>query len=294
MKTHLHDPEADDIGRQLQTALCGLVAVDCTDDAEHVTCKLCLGIMADRQHRRDRVRIGWDEAMRDLATVIGGPPVESYPELTPDGWRSMRCRLDVEERKRRPCYCEWCLIDASNARVKADWEASQQVRPHRRYDHVFGSVNAALELLLRWKQDGAPNRSSHGSVQSRAQETARLGTQVQTTQHATREDITTRRATQAIDVERAVRFAYAEDQARRGLTEDVCATILLDSVDPDGMGAVWWSERLGVTEEVIKGVVRHGRKRVTIRLAATGYIPEPRDRAGLGEEIRRERERGAA
>lgn len=288
-KVHLLDPEADPIGRELRTALCGWTAVECTEDAREVDCKRCAKLWAKRVHHRDRVRITWDEAIRDVASIISGPALVSYPPLDPKGWQSMRCRQGLAR-----CRCEWCLTDEANAKAKADWEASQQIRPHRRYEHPFGSVNAALELLLRWKQDGAPNRSSHGSVQSRAQETARLGTQVQTTQHSDREDLTTRRATQAIDVERAVRFAYAEEQARRGLSPDVCATMLLDSVDPDGRGVAWWAERLDVSESVVEGVVKHGRKWVTVRLAAVGYIPEPRARSGLGEAIRKERERGAA
>ncbi len=270
-KLHLLDPDGSQLDRDLRTSICGRPASDCTEDPALITCMHCRRIWHRRHHQRDRVRITMDEALRDIVAVIMGPPLVGYPELTPETWATMRCRQGLSH-----CSCGWCQADKANASAKQVWDESQQVRPHRRHPFPFGSVNAALELLLRWEVDGAPSRSSQGGLQSRAQETAELGTAVQTTVRADREDLATRRATQAVDIEAAVRYAYAEEQARRGLAVDVCATILLDSVDAEGRGELWWAERLDVTESVVRGVIRHGRRHVAERLAAQEYIPQPR------------------
>lgn len=274
-KLHLLDPDGSQLDRDLRTSICGRPASDCTEDPALVTCMHCRRIWHKRHHERDRVRITFAEALRDVATVISGPRLVPYPELTPEGWASMRCRQGMSR-----CSCDWCRADEANARAKEQWAESQQVRPHRRYGHPFGSINAALELLLRWKTDGAPARSSQGSLQNRAQETAKLGAAVQTTMRTDREDLTTRRATQAVDIERAIRYAYAETQARRGLSVHTCATILLDSVDHEGQSPEWWAEKLDVSTAVVRGVIRHGRKHVADRLAEQEYIPQPRARKG--------------
>ena len=271
VKLHLLDPEADDFAREMRTSICGWTAVEVTEDPALITCMHCRRIWHKRHHERDRVRITFAEALRDIAAVISGPRLVAHPELEPEAWASMRCRQGMAH-----CSCGWCQADKANARAKQEWSESQQVRPHRRYGFPFGSINAALELLLRWKADGVSARSSQGSLQSRAQETARLGAAVQTTVRTDREDLTTKRATQAVDIEHAVRFAYAETGVRRGQTADVCGTILLDSVDPEGRGAEWWAERLDVSESSVRGIIRHGRKQATRWLADQGYIPEPR------------------
>ena len=274
-KLHLLDPAGSQLDRDLRTSICGWTAVDATEDPALITCMHCRRIWHKRHHERDRVRISMDEALRDVVAVIMGPPLVSYPELTPETWSTMRCRQGLAH-----CSCGWCQADKANAGAKRVWDESQQCRPHRRHAYPFGSVNAALELLLRWKVDGAPARSSQGSLQNRAQETAKLGASVQTTVRSDREDLTTKRATQAVDIESAVRHAYAEEQARRGLSPDTCASILLDSVDAEGKGAAWWADGLDVTESVVRGVIRHGRKQVTRTLADQEYIPEPRVRRG--------------
>jgi len=140
-------------------------------------------------------------------------------------------------------------------------------------------VNAALEHLVRWRRDGASARSSHGSAQSRALETARLGAVVQTTQRSDREDVTTRNATHAVDVERACAWAYREASERRGLPQEACVELLLASVVSGGPSHAEWAERLEVSEAIVRAVVRHGRRVVAERLAADGYVPAPRRRA---------------
>jgi len=279
--------------RLLGRTLCGLAAALLADEAAKVTCKKCRRILDRSPDRRAPVTI--EEAAREILHVIGGPPVQPYPSLTPEIWRAMRCRLYVARREAgesrgergATCFCDFCLIDASNARAKANWETEQQWRPHQRHAHPFGSVSAALELLARG--GGSSVRSSQGSMQARCEETARLGTQVQTTRRHDREDLAIRRVTYATDVDRAIARAYALPADRRGLTLAQCRALLLASVASDAPTLEEQAEALGVSERIVRAVVRHGRRQVTIELAVSGYIPEPRARSGLLAAIERRR-----
>lgn len=251
--------------------------------------------------------VDMEEALRTLAHLLAGPPIEAQPDMTPDLWRRMHCRTAVargehsraEESEpwshavtaqalRGQCRCEVCCVELDNARAKYDWEVEQDLRPHRKHAHEFGSPRAALELLARYRRVGTSTRSSLGSAQARAEETARLGTAVQTTVRADRESLEVRRVHMAADVERACLRAFAEEQARRGVPAGLCVQVLLDSVT-DGSSSEEWAERLGLTERAVKALVRHGMRQVTVELVCGGYIPEPRASAGLAEAIERRR-----
>lgn len=281
--------------RLLGRTLCGLAAALLADEAAKVTCKKCRRILDRSPDRRAPVTI--EEAAREILHVIGGPPVQPYPSLTPEIWRAMRCRLYVARREAGEsrgergamCFCDFCLIDASNARAKANWETEQQLRPHRQHAHPFGSVNQALEAWARWTLNGASVRSSQGSLQARCLEIARLGTHVQTTRRHDREDLSIRRVTYATDVDRAIARAYAQPADRRGLTLAQCRALLLASVASDAPSLEEQAEALGVSERIVRAVVRHGRRQVTIELVVSGYIPEPRARSGLLAAIERRR-----
>lgn len=279
----IHAPAPGEHGEQGRS-LCGLAraAGTLSHDPAGVTCKRCRKLLTPPATLRP---ISWDEAIRDLLALLSGPPVEPYPVLTPDVWRSMRCRAWVATRNgaqampRHWCRCEACVVDEANARPSADWQASQQARPHRKHAHPFGSVRAALEALLRYRQDGIGARSSQGSLQSRAQEAAQLGTQVQTTARHDRDPVELRRATAAVDIEKALRRAYAEEQARRELTVEQCIAIVLADVDSQRRTTdEEWAERTGITARAVREMRRHGIRQVQESLAADGYIPEPRRR----------------
>lgn len=273
-KTHLPDLEGNDLDRALRRSLCGRTC--CVFD-DQPTCKDCQRRNAKRPGLRS---VGWVEALQSVAHLLAGPPIEPYPDLEPGVWHRMRCRTGSR------CSCPFCLADTLNARALATWHAEQQARPHQKHQYEFGSVNAALEALLRWRLDGASARSSQGGIQSRAEETAKLGTQVQTTSRFDRDSIEIRRATWAADVEKACYRAFAEEQERRGLTQHQCVAITLSSIDSKVTPAEW-SERTGLTTRAVKALIRHGRELVTIELAAVGYIPRPRSRAGLDAKITR-------
>lgn len=279
MGVRIHTP-ADGETSQEGASLCGRHAVFLSYDGERVTCTTCLRLRA----RRPRA-VSWDEALRDVLALLSGPPVRPYPVLTPDEWRRMRCRSWVSDRNadtimpRHFCRCDFCTTDEANARPLADWEASQAMRPHRRYACEFGSIRAAFEALLRHRQDGAPARSSQGSLQARSQEAAQLGTHVQTTARHDRDSLDLRRVTWAVDVERALERAFAEEQERRGLPIGECVSIVLSSVDSRVRVTVeQWAERTGLSVRAVRSLVSHGRREAERTLAAAGYVPEPRRR----------------
>lgn len=279
-------------GDDLGPSLCGYTAVvvQAVIEGHPRACKRCLTVKKQRDSHIATRPVGWEEALAEVAHVICGPRTTPFPPLSPELWRDMRCLSG------RRCLCEVCQIDEANRTAWMAWEAEQQIRPHQRHAYPFGSVNAALELLLRWKQDGSAARSFHGSLMARGKELDDLGTFVQTTRRADREDLVTRRATYAHDVETACRWAFSEEQSRRGLEREQCVTVLLSSVDATAPTPAQWAERWDVSERAIKALISHGRRAVKTWLAANDYTPSPRSRDGLDEDIRRLRERlgGAA
>jgi hypothetical protein len=219
----------------------------------------------------------------DLAHLLAGPAIEAYPVVTPETYRNMRCRQGLPH-----CRCVYCQADESNINVKVAWEAEQQLRPHRVHAHEFGSLSAALELAARVAREGYAKASAHGSMQSRAEETLKLGTQVQTTQRTDRESRETKLARQYVDVVRAVSRAFDEEQERRGLSQEQCVTIVLSTYDTSQpLSPEEWAETTGLSVRVIKSLLRHAREQATVSLCASGYIPRPRSRVGLDRAIDR-------
>lgn len=257
---------------------CGIPASDLAPSIDGVTCKVCLQLAVRPRALR---KVSWSEVVYDMAHLLAGPALEPYPPITPTTWHNMRCRQGLAH-----CRCEYCTADELNINVKAAWEAEQQLRPHRVHAHEFGSLNAAMELAARVRRDGYSKSSAHGSMQSRAEETLKLGAQVQTTQRTDRDSLEIRRARQVVDIERAVQRAFDDEQERRGLTRDQCVTIMLSTYDathptkPED-----WVDSTGLSVQAIKALLRHGRKAATIALSASGYIPRPRSRVGLDEAI---------
>lgn len=257
-------------------ALCGWIGVSIATGDQVPTCKLCLRELRkieELKFKGFRREVTYDEALREVASLLTGPDLQPYPELTPAIWKRMRCRDGL------PCQCDFCLADKANAKAKADWELSQQWRPHRRHEFPFGSLNAALEACLRQRQDGTNARSSAGSVQARCSEVSKLGTSVQTTMRSDRDPIEIRRTDHAVDVENALVWAFQEEQERRGLNTSQAVAVMLSTVDAEHrVTPSDWAEHLDVSTASIVGLIGHGRRAATMRLAEAGYLPQPRGR----------------
>lgn len=303
-RSHIPAPdEHGDVGR----SLCGRSAV-LLGEPEGATCARCLRVWGARS--QDLRGVSWDEALRAIAHVLGGPPVEPIPPLTREVWRAMYCRLGeliegetvyVEPRRITPrawadqgypsralrCRCPVCEAEAASLGAVDNWQAEQQIRPHRTHDHEFGSRDAALTALVRWREDGPGTRSSAGAVVARLTEAARLEANVQTTQRYDREDLPIRRAGQATDIERMIRRAFVEPAERRGLTVDECVAVVLSTVASTRVPATRVAEVTGLSVQAARTMIAHGRRVFTVEAAASGYIPMPRAETGLVPLIER-------
>ncbi len=243
---------------------------------------------------RDTLHSEIAEALTFFANFIRGPVTDEQPPLTFDTWRSMRCLLDQRVPTSEAdmltdpacCKCPHCRWQARNGAIVANWRLSCEQRPHRLYAHPFGSVGAALASTHQ--PDGAPLRSSMGSLSSRLTEIAALGTAIQTTVRHDRDPAETRRADLTIDVERCVVHACSREDVR-GVVSTGAAIRLVTSSAQDGYEPEAHAEPLGVSTAAVRGVVSRARKRVTVELAARDLIPEPRARTKLGPEITKRR-----
>lgn len=298
MTRALHIRAHGETSRDLGRSLCGRHAVWLAENGKH-TCRTCSRVHGERaEFTRE---IAWEEVLLSLDMLLRWSRVERYPAITPELYRSMRCRTQdaitpagydeaardgVAPSRYRVCRCEFCEIDARNASEVREMHESQQIRPHRKHAHPFGSYRAALTELLRPR---AGVRSSAGSAAARAEETAKLGTHVQTTLRTDRDSLEIRRIDLAVDVRRCVERAFAEPQSRRGFSLRECVDMLLDTVRDEPRWDAIGEDRIAL----VRGVQRHGRKWAQIELAAADMTPEPRGARLCSEVERRRRERVA-
>ena len=159
----------------------------------------------------------------------------------------------------------------------SEWHQSQQLRPHRKHAYPFGSYRAALAFLAVWQRDGASARSHSGSVQARAEETAKLGTAIQTTLRTDRDSLEIRRAELAADVRKCVERAFASAESRRGFSLAWCVLVVLDSVREEPVEL----------EGDALSAQKHGRRAVQVELAAAELTPMPRSRRMVEDVERR-------
>jgi hypothetical protein len=262
----------------LAVSWCGRIASKLTDDADAVTCKSCIRLAARLVEVEDAKKprsVTLEELVLSFARALAGPPIRPYPPLTPALYRTMRCRMGSGH-----CSCAFCQIDEGNINPLAAWTEEQQERPHRSYDCDFGSINAALTFAARWRREGPTARASaHGGMMSRAQETMRLGTQVQVTHRSDREALEIRRVAQVHDILRAVEYAFAEQAERRGLPLETCVDVVLAAFDePAPLQPEEWAEATGLTPRALRELWLHGRRVAQERLALGEYVPTPRTR----------------
>ena len=184
------------------------------------------------------------------------------------------------------CRCPHCRWQARNGAIVANWRLSCEQRPHRTWTHPFGSVGAALASTHQ--PDGAPLRSSLGSLMSRLKEIRDLAAAIQTTQRHDRDSTEIRRTDLTIDVQRCVVHACSREDVR-GVVSTGAAITLVTSSARDGYEPEAHAEPMGISTAAVRGVVSRARKRVTVELAARDLIPEPRERTKLGPEITKRR-----
>lgn len=192
------------------------------------------------------------EGVSFFAEVIGGPPAPPAPTLTPELWRSMRCREQTAARSR--CACEQCTWEGRYGKGVAEWQRSQALRPRAR------SVLPTLDHVLVAWAERTPYRSATGGILARAQDEAQAP-------ERSRVPWAARRAEVALEVERSVIWAYLPDTNRVGLPTVVCVRALVLAVRGEEVG-----------DEVLGRAVRMGRRGAMVDLAARDVIRMPRGR----------------
>jgi len=242
------------LGTEPHRSLCGWSVERVTDHREAVTCRSCIRRMPGMP--APAATFSWRDVVEYVLGVVAGARVPEYPALSRGEWPLMRCRYQGAAIETCGCaYCDW----ERRYRPRVDeWERSQSLRPHRRYEHPFGSLNAALDFLHRWRTEALGVRSYQGPLQERAAKVEALGgVEVQTTRRFDRDPLEIERAGMAADLQRALDLALADEPP---LGEDA-------------------TERAHAARET------RLRRALTVELAALGIIPLPRDRARLGREI---------
>jgi hypothetical protein len=276
-----------------QRTLCGTFANVVVEQRGAVTCKSCKKLIA----KLPPEEMTWREVVEYVLGSLKGPVVEPYPfAISHDEWVLMSCRMHGAPIER--CGCVWCAWHRRHKERMENWYLSQNHRPHRKHEHPFGSLAAALSFFVRWRRDGSSLRSSTGSAGARLEAVARLGAEVQTTQRFDRDSLEVERAGVACDIEAAIGRALADEQMRRGLSVGDAYDALLTSLDEsagDAAHPAALAEFAAMTERAMRSMLAAARRALTVDLAARGIIPEPRERVGLAREIEmRRREIGRA
>lgn len=192
------------------------------------------------------------EGVSFFAEVIGGPPAPPAPALTPELWRSMRCREMASGRSR--CACEQCAWEGRYGKGVAEWSRSQALRPRAR--HALPTLD---HVLVAWAER-TPYRSATGGILARAQDEAQAP-------ERSRVPWAARRAEVALEVERSVIWAYVPETNRVGLPTIACVRALVLAVRGEE-----------IASDVLSRAVRLGRRGAMIDLAARDVIRMPRGR----------------
>lgn len=209
------------------------------------------------------------DALEYVAGVIAGPVVDPLPDLR-EVWDDMHCR-----RGKRRCHCAFCAWEKTNRPRIDEWQRAQGLRPQERHPLPFGSVGDALTRYAHWRTDGHGAESHLGPVLDRVRDEAASGVKKENSYRADREPRAAYLAGRAIDVERALVYAYQPDERRRGVRTHDCIRLLLASFVEPGWSAESWAGTYAVAETVVRGVVKSGRRAVLVELAARDMVPTP-------------------
>lgn len=199
------------------------------------------------------------QAIEWLLQSLNGPQVPPAPALTPDLWRSMRCREGATD-----CTCALCCWEIRYQPTFNAWSRSRQLRPK-----LWQNLPTLDRMLAMWAERST-YRSAAGAMMDRAHDEAE-GPERSRTPWAIR------RVEAALEVERAVIWAFLPDRARHGLGTVACIRALVASVR--GI------ESSGLAEAK---AVRSGRRGVLVDLAARGLIRAPkshRDQIAVADRI---------
>jgi hypothetical protein len=298
-KSHL---DASIPGQPLRRAYCGLFSESTETDLTKVDCAMCLRRLRSESgeaKRRPAKAITGAELNNDVATGVrailapmAGPP----PRLDHLTWTQV-CKVD-DHRCKNCVVCEHEVQMAIYAHAAPHrYDARHTVLRHDRGPR-WGSLNAAIVAYADYEAHDRAAPSATGFMLARAER----GDQSDGGKSRP-DDPQMARADDIVHVRQALEVAYPEG-AHAMLTSQQCVMVLLartpgataalvgrkkpeDEPAPDATYEEL-SERLTVTVGDLKALVKEGRRRMTIELAARGLIPEPR---ALAEDVWKAEER---
>jgi hypothetical protein len=214
---------------------------------------------------------------RGDAMPFAPPP----PKYTAETWAST-CIM----REARCHHCDQCAWEQDVARlfdVRNTYELELRGLPVVEHPTHFRNLDAALLALFEQHRDGP---SAMGPMMDRL-ETGMTHGQAGTNYDPSREDPVLRKATLVVEVRRAVEHAFEGNAL--GLQAAECIAMLRARVGRAATKLPTYDElallHQGLTAGNIRGVVKLGRRRITVELAARGVIPMPGANAGLHHDI---------
>lgn len=215
---------------------------------------------------------------RGEAAPVAPPP----PKYTADSW-AKTCIL----RETRCHLCEQCLWELDVERWHEERNTYEQDRlranlPRDEYPTIFRTPNDAMLAAFEHYRS-AP--SAMGPMMDRLNQGA-THAQAGTNYNPAREDPVLRRATNVIEVMRALDEAYVDN--RWGLTAAECIAVLRERIGRVSTKLPSYeelAERYKLPKGDVRAIVKYGRRRVTVELAARGVIPMPGANAGLHHDI---------
>lgn len=237
----------------------------------------------------ERTRVKPAPKKRDDELPKAPPP----PTMTPEIWAR-----SCVKRGRRCGSCDLCTWEREAELWHQQSEVYQRALraslPYAEQPTIFRRVDQALIAYRDWEMHNRWSPSAMGPLMDRLEQGATHG-QAGTSYSRDKEDPFLRRATDVIEVQQAV--AHAFEGNRWGLEARECIAMLVARVGHVRETLPKYEEmelRFKLPAELIKSIVRHGRRGITVELAARGVIPMPAAGLGLHYDVDvRRRELGA-
>lgn len=224
------------------------------------------------------------QAARVERTVDAIPKAPPPPRLTAETWPQTCIKRDV--RCGGCALCAW-EMEAERWHQYAETYQADPVRfgvpAEQRF--LFRSLSHALQALAEWERHDRWSPSAMGPLMDRLEQGATHG-QAGTNYRRDREDPFLRRATDVVEVRRAVAEAYGGNPW--GIGDAECVIMLMARVGGDRDVLPTYealAERHKLPAGTCRNLVRYGRRRIAVELAARGVIPMPGKGLGLHYEV---------
>ena len=264
----------------LSTALCGILGSAVTTDHAAVTCRLCMSALAARINAGTVQPADAPQALVDA--ILAG---EATPAATEAKGARAPFVLDAERwrRLRDHCMCGSCDVCRRMLAIRVEQHsAPYEKRMRARTAETparWSSPSAALETYVAHRLDGYPIKAWGGTLE----QTRQLGCFVQ--QEGAFSSAGERAAQDVAHVEWVLRDAFAGDHWELGASACIAILLMCGTGRLERVQAHGGTQQRYVpvpTEDVaavfalrvrdVETIVREGRKRVGVLLAARGMV----------------------